>query len=477
MRLSPGLGRLVLLLSVLTPLANSSNVNALPPTNGDLISRNIEARKETPTVAGPKPLAPTKNPSPGTKDAPVDGQDGKPHSGPMIPKDGPPSGNGAGVPPDVGISGGGSSVDITKPPPLTGDHEIVDLEGKEGVGRDIKSDLDPESRLSKSITTEQSDETTKESEGDDNQGHDKSNHDNLDDDDELRGPPVVLKDTDETEEGGTIVSPMHSFTLSFIMILFSEIGDKTFLIAALMAMKHSRLLVFSAALCSLIVMSILSAILGHAVPTLIPKKFTSFLAAGLFLVFGVRMFSEGLKMEKGTEGVKEEMKEVEQELEEKEAAIKHGREGSELRSLEEGGRRGGNNAFPRATLSPSLSDSEDESFKPRRKKSARGFMSLLEGMQNLASLVFSPAWVQTFVMTFLGEWGDRSQIATIAMAAGQDYWWVTMGTICGHSICTAGAVIGGKFLAEKISVRNVTLGGAVAFLVFGAIYFIEALYL
>ena len=47
---------------------------------------------------------------------------------------------------------------------------------------------------------------------------------------------------------------------------------------------------------------------------------------------------------------------------------------------------------------------------------------LREGVENLASLVLSPAWVQVFVMTFLGEWGDRSQVATIAMAAGSDYW-------------------------------------------------------
>lgn len=78
-------------------------------------------------------------------------------------------------------------------------------------------------------------------------------------------------------------------------------------------------------------------------------------------------------------------------------------------------------------------------------------------------------------MTFLGEWGDRSQIATIAMAAGQDYWWVTLGAIFGHAICTFIAVVGGRMLATRISVRTVTLGGAVLFLVFGVLYMYEAL--
>jgi len=97
-------------------------------------------------------------------------------------------------------------------------------------------------------------------------------------------------------------------------------------------------------------------------------------------------------------------------------------------------------------------------------------------------------------MTFLGEWGDRSQIATIAMAAGSDYWWVTGGALGGHAICTGVAVLGGKAIAGKVSLRTgkshfppdltrslankstVTMGGAIAFLVFGVVYLLEAIY-
>jgi hypothetical protein len=35
-----------------------------------------------------------------------------------------------------------------------------------------------------------------------------------------------------------------------------------------------------------------------------------------------------------------------------------------------------------------------------------------------------------------------------------DFWYVTIGTILGHSLCTAVAVMGGRLLASKISVRN-----------------------
>ena len=236
------------------------------------------------------------------------------------------------------------------------------------------------------------------------------------------------------------------------MILFSEVGDKTFLIAALMAMKHPRLLVFSAAFSALIAMTILSAVLGHAVPTLIPKRFTNFLAAALFLVFGARMLREGLAMG-ADENVSQEMKEVEMELEEKEhLARKESRRRSSLSPYNlESGRGASRNSRSNSRLpSPPRSPSSSRSPSPSPASTAT---TILAGIHNLSSLLLSPAWVQTFVMTFLGEWGDRSQIATIAMAAGQDYWWVTGGAVTGHAVCTAAAVIGGRAVAGKVSLR------------------------
>ena len=221
----------------------------------------------------------------------------------------------------------------------------------------------------------------------------------------------------------------HSFGVSFTMIIFTEIGDKTFLVAALMAMRHDRLVVFTAALAALGLMTVLSAVLGHIAPTLLPKRLTTLAAALLFLFFGAKMLREGLEMDREA-GVGEEMREVEQELEEKEHDLaRRDRKNSNPHSLESG---------RVSSRSPSPS-----------KGTSRGS----GGLTNLFSLLLSPAWVQTFIMTFLGEWGDRSQIATIAMAAGQDYWWVTLGAISGHACCTGLAVLGGRALAGKVSMR------------------------
>jgi len=92
---------------------------------------------------------------------------------------------------------------------------------------------------------------------------------------------------------------------------------------------------------------------------------------------------------------------------------------------------------------------------------------------------------QVFTLTFLAEWGDRSQIATIALAAQKDPYGgacstpcsralslshpsspVTLGGIIGHALCTGLAVVGGRMLATKISERTVAYSGGVLFLFF-----------
>lgn len=76
-------------------------------------------------------------------------------------------------------------------------------------------------------------------------------------------------------------------------------------------------------------------------------------------------------------------------------------------------------------------------------------------------------------MTFLAEWGDRSQITTISLAASQNVFGVTLGGCLGHFACTGAAVLGGKSLASVIEPRTVNIIGGVLFLLFGVIALYE----
>ncbi|KIH45209.1 hypothetical protein ANCDUO_24754 [Ancylostoma duodenale] len=86
-----------------------------------------------------------------------------------------------------------------------------------------------------------------------------------------------------------------------------------------------------------------------------------------------------------------------------------------------------------------------------------------------AWLIFSfvsRIFIEAFTMTFVAEWGDRSQLTTIILAARENIAGVISGGILGHAICTGIAVVGGKLVAQRISVRTVTIIGGVVFLIF-----------
>ena len=79
---------------------------------------------------------------------------------------------------------------------------------------------------------------------------------------------------------------------------------------------------------------------------------------------------------------------------------------------------------------------------------------------------------QAFALTFLAEWGDRSQIATIALAAAKDPYGVVAGGVVGHAMCTGLAVVGGRMLAARISEKHVAVCGGLIFLGFAVYSFL-----
>jgi len=230
---------------------------------------------------------------------------------------------------------------------------------------------------------------------------------------------------------------LSAFLAGFAMIMVSEFGDRTFLSNCVMAMKHDRKVVFFAAMSALGLMDILSAVLGYSLPALLSKKYTQYLAIILFLFFGVRMLMEAKEMSHN---------QAEEELEEVNKQLIGDEELHKLDELESGG----------------------VVVQPVKKTS---------GWVNLINYILSPTFVQIFTITFLAEWGDRSQLGTIILAASSDYPInVILGTIIGHAICNALAVICGKLLAKRISVKTVTFCGGCLFLLFGVYTLIEAIF-
>ncbi|XP_071088429.1 putative divalent cation/proton antiporter TMEM165 isoform X1 [Haliotis cracherodii] len=216
---------------------------------------------------------------------------------------------------------------------------------------------------------------------------------------------------------------IHGFVASLSVIIVSELGDKTFFIAAIMAMRHSRLTVLTGALGALIFMTILSGLVGYAT-TVIPRAYTYYISSLLFAVFGIKMLKEGWSMSPD-EG-QDEYEEVQADLKKREDELQ--KQNMPTTDIETG-------------------------------------IIRTPGRRFLSGLI-STVLLQSFTLTFLAEWGDRSQIATIVLAAREEIWGVLLGGFLGHALCTGLAVIGGRMIAQRISVRTVTLIGGVVFILF-----------
>ncbi|KAF8329085.1 uncharacterized protein EI90DRAFT_3063153 [Cantharellus anzutake] len=280
---------------------------------------------------------------------------------------------------------------------------------------------------------------------------------------------------------------LRALCQAFSVIIVSEIGDKTFLIAAILAMRHDRATVFAGAFGSLLLMSILSAVIGLLLPSLIPRKLAQLAAALLFMVFGIRMLLEGQRMTDGNEKMQEEIREAEEEIEEADAVA----DGTGLQSngevvpLEvlEGGGCGRADHRRNFSVKPhgQLGRPKIRSPPPRLTQDSLILETRCTQLKKLARrtshALLGPVFVKTFTLTFLGEWGDRSQVATIALAAAHNVYLVAFGTLIGHACCTGLAVLGGRWISTKISIKKVTLGGACLFLLFSVLYLAEALFM
>jgi hypothetical protein len=75
------------------------------------------------------------------------------------------------------------------------------------------------------------------------------------------------------------------FVSGILTIWATEIGDKTFFIAAIMSMKQDRIVVFSGAIGALIVMTVLSVVMGGVAAYFLPPEITHYVGAFLVRFF------------------------------------------------------------------------------------------------------------------------------------------------------------------------------------------------
>lgn len=205
---------------------------------------------------------------------------------------------------------------------------------------------------------------------------------------------------------------LTGFTAGLLLITVSELGDKTFFIAMCLAMRHSRRYVFLGAILALAAMTLISVVVGHFA-TFLPKQLIHYGTIVLFVGFGFKMLYDASKMP----------------IECREKSL--------------------------ATTEDCATDAEREAIE-----------AVSQAEANLRKKTPFAISLEAFTLTFIAEWGDRTQINTMVLAASNNAIGVTIGSILGHAICCAIAVFGGRLIASRISERTVTLIGGILFFVF-----------
>eukprot|EP00834_Sanchytrium_tribonematis_P000856 NODE_17_length_48642_cov_1.199349.p20 type:complete len:285 gc:universal NODE_17_length_48642_cov_1.199349:16395-15541(-) len=217
-----------------------------------------------------------------------------------------------------------------------------------------------------------------------------------------------LKENNEIlEEAAEEIQSLPNFyNMKFVWIslgsvFLSEIGDKTFFLCAILGMRHPKWIIVTANMLAMTLMTLISAFLGHLVPNLIHTQIVAIIAGVVLIIFGILMINE-----RGSDKIKAEYEEAKEELDEDNL------------------------------------DSGESKLHP----SGRSKFLIICGIP--------PILIQSFTMIFLAEWGDRSQLSTIALGASGGLFPVVLGSILGHALCTILAIAFGNAVAQRISAKT-----------------------
>jgi putative Ca2+/H+ antiporter (TMEM165/GDT1 family) len=206
---------------------------------------------------------------------------------------------------------------------------------------------------------------------------------------------------------------LAAFGASFTAITLAELGDKTFFMALILATRHRGRWVFLGAFGALTAVTLLSLGLGYGLRELLPPAVVPWLAAVLFLGFGVKLLFDARSM--GAHEAEEEEQE--------------------------------------ATKAVNAAE--------------------IRGRVNSAGAVI---W-EAFALVFLAELGDRTQFATIFLATAPAFTFTGLlaGTLLGHGLVTWLAVGAGKWIGGRLSERLLYQLSGGLFLAFGLFSLRQAL--
>ena len=208
---------------------------------------------------------------------------------------------------------------------------------------------------------------------------------------------------------------LAAFGSSLTAITLAELGDKTFFMALILAVRHRARWVFIGSFAALTAVTLISLALGYGLRELLPQSLVPWLAAVLFLSFGIKLLIDAQGM--AANAATEEKAEAEQAI--------------------------------------------------TTAESSKAF-----------NTAWAVIW-EAFALVFIAELGDRTQFTTIFMATAPaqvfSFGGLLAGTLLGHALVTWLAVGAGKWIGQWVNERLLYRLSGGLFLVFGLAALSQAL--
>jgi putative Ca2+/H+ antiporter (TMEM165/GDT1 family) len=201
-----------------------------------------------------------------------------------------------------------------------------------------------------------------------------------------------------------------SLVQSFLVIFLSEIADRTFILVLIYSLKMHWIPLILTSLLSMYFMNLLAIFAGYAVILFIPRNFLDWIGFFCFLFFGLFWVYEGMGME--NKSVKEE---YEQEMQETEANY-------------------------------NLVNEEGNNEKNK------------ESTWKLC--------LELFGFLCISEFGDKSEISTVTIAAVYNLYATLIGTMIAYFFAIAIAAFLGHYIGQYLTEKTMCIIGGLLFVGF-----------
>ena len=199
-----------------------------------------------------------------------------------------------------------------------------------------------------------------------------------------------------------------SLVQSFLVIFLSEIADRTFILVLIYSLKMHWIPLILTSLLSMYFMNLLAIVAGYTVILIIPRYIIDWIGFFCFLFFGLYWVYEGMKME--SKSVKEEYEE-------------------EIQISE--------------TNYNLVNDQENNNQKSTWK-----------------------LCLELFAFLCISEFGDKSEISTVTIAAVYNLYAVLIGTMIAYFFAIAIAAFLGHYVGQYLTEKMMSIIGGLLFVGF-----------